>query len=143
MSRRFQRGDILLIRFPFTDLSGSKRRPAVLLSHFSPDVVVAFISSVVPSPLEPSDVLLLPTPSNGLKNQSVLRLHKIATLEERLITRRLGRLSQSVLPSVDNALLSAIGVDLQPILQAEYQKLADLLESEGETALLAAIQARM
>lgn len=142
MSRRFQRGDILLIRFPFTDLSGSKRRPAVLLSHFSPDVLVAFISSVIPSPLEPSDVLLLPTASNGLKKQSVLRLQKIATLEEGLITRRLGSLSRPVLQTIGNALLSALDIDLKPFLQAEYQKLVDLLESEGEKALLIAIQAR-
>lgn len=142
MSQRFQRGDALLIRFPFTDLSGSKRRPAVILAQYPPDVTVAFISSVIPTPPEPSDVLLQPSASTGLKSLSVLRLHKIATLEEGLITRRLGRLSQSLLAAIDQALMSALGIDPRPILQIEYQKLAALLRAEGEAALLSTIRAR-
>ncbi len=86
MSQQFQRGDIVLIHFPFTDLSGGKRRPAVVLAEYSPDVVVAFISSVMPAALAPSDVLLQPTVSTGLKKVSVLRSHKIATLEQGLVT---------------------------------------------------------
>lgn len=142
MSQRFQRGDLLLIRFPFTDLSGSKRRPAVLLAQYPRDVVVAFISSVIPTPLESSDVLLHPSASTGLKHLSVLRLHKIATLEDRLITRSLGRLSQTLLASVDQALMAGLGIDSLPILQTEYQKLVALLRAEGEAALLATIRAR-
>lgn len=141
MSQRFQRGDLLLIRFPFTDLSGSKRRPAVILAQYPPDVVVAFISSVIPAPLEPSDVLLHPSVSTGLKNSSVLRLHKIATLEEGLITRRLGRLNQPLLAAIDQALMLALWIDPRPILQLEYQKLAALLQAEGEAALLSTIRA--
>jgi mRNA interferase MazF len=142
MSQRFQRGAVLLIRFPFTDLSGSKRRPAVLLAEYPPDVVVAFISSVIPARLEPSDVLLRPAASTGLKNSSVLRLHKLATLEDGLITRRLGQLGQSLLTVVDKALMSALGVDPHPLVQAEYQKLATLLLAEGDAAVLSAIRAR-
>lgn len=142
MSQRFRRGDVLLIRFPFTDLSGSKRRPAVLLAEYPPDVVVAFISSVIPSRLESSDVLLQPTASAGLKSSSVLRLHKLATLEEGLITRRLGQLGQPVLTAIDKALMSALGIDPHPFVQAEYQKLATLLLTEGEVAVLSAIQAK-
>ena len=80
--------------------------------------------------------------STGLKNLSVLRLHKVATLEEGLITRRLGRLGQPHLTAIDRALMSALGIDPHPILQAEYQKLAALLEAEGEPAVLSTIRAR-
>ena len=44
-------GTIVLTRFPFTDLTSSKRRPAVILSKVNqndPDVIVGFISSVIP-----------------------------------------------------------------------------------------------
>jgi len=40
-----KKGDIVLIPFPFTDLSGSKNRPALILHGNEQDVTVAFISS--------------------------------------------------------------------------------------------------
>ena len=39
------KGDILLITFPFTDLSGSKLRPTVVLAHTELDVTVCFITT--------------------------------------------------------------------------------------------------
>lgn len=138
MTARFQRGEIVLVRFPFTDLSGSKRRPAIILAAYPPDIVVAFISSVVPDEPEPSDILLQPTPDNGLKKVSIMRLRKIATLEQELVTRRLGKLDQGLLTAVDTALLHGLGID---VLRREYQRLAALLEDEGVTAVVEHIHA--
>jgi mRNA interferase MazF len=45
----FPFGSIVLARFPFTDLSGDKRRPALVISRDNdrrPDLVVCFITSV-------------------------------------------------------------------------------------------------
>ena len=45
----FEFGAIVLARFPFTDLSGEKRRPALVVSRDNDrraDVVVCFITSV-------------------------------------------------------------------------------------------------
>ena len=45
----FPFGSIVLARFPFTDLSGDKRRPALVISRDNdrrPDVIVCFITSV-------------------------------------------------------------------------------------------------
>ncbi len=46
-----QRGDIVLVPFPFTDLSGQKLRPAVIISPdpVGEDILLAFISSVIPA----------------------------------------------------------------------------------------------
>lgn len=74
------KGDIVLITFPFTDLSGSKLRPAVVLIDHSPDITVSFITAQVQRQ-EPTDVQLMPESSNGLKRQSLLRTSKIATLD--------------------------------------------------------------
>jgi hypothetical protein len=70
-----KKGAIVLARFPFTDLSGSKRRPALVLTSNnpkSPDVILAFISSVIPISLRNADLLLDSRDENlhstGLKN---------------------------------------------------------------------------
>lgn len=140
MTQRFQRGDIILVRFPFTDLSGSKRRPAIVLAEYLPDVVVAFISSIIPAVPEPSDVLLLqPSRSTGLKKASVIRLRKLATLEEALVTRRLGKLDKGLVTAVDQALLQGLGIDTSHILREEYQKLAAMMQIEGDMTVLAHI----
>ena len=39
------KGDIILITFPFTDLSGSKLRPAIILASTTLDFTVCFITT--------------------------------------------------------------------------------------------------
>ena len=87
---------VVLVPFPFDDLSGAKVRPAVCLadavgSHRH--VVLAFTSNLSPS-LEPSDIVLDPGSagfhSTGLKVRSVLRLHRVLTVSASIILRQLG-----------------------------------------------------
>jgi mRNA interferase MazF len=77
------KGDIVLIIFPFTDLSGSKLRPAVILSDNGADLTVCFVTTQVQWQ-EPTDVLLFPNMINGLKKQSLIRTSKISTLDRKL-----------------------------------------------------------
>ena len=144
MNDKITRGDIVLAQFPFTDLSGSKRRPAVVLAAYPPDVIVAFISSVVPTVPEPYDLLLLPSSpffaATGLKKASVLRLRKLATLERLLITRLLGKLDAALLTGVDEALIASLGIDKDRIIDETYRQLFAILESAGEAAVISHIQ---
>ena len=78
------KGDIILITFPFTDLSISKLRPTVILADTNEDVTVTFITTQHRW-REPTDVLLTPTSNNGLKLPSLIRTSKIATLDKTLI----------------------------------------------------------
>jgi hypothetical protein len=58
-----QPGEIYLAQFPFGDTSGMKLRPVLLLTGAVgsvPEVLVAYISSVIPSQALPSDLLLDP-----------------------------------------------------------------------------------
>src|SRR5215213_991935 len=91
------RYSVVLVPFPFDDLTGSKVRPAVCLTEAVGSyrhVVLAFITSVVPAELEPTDLLLDPSAPafarTGLKVRSVLRLHRMVTLPARIIQRHLG-----------------------------------------------------
>jgi mRNA interferase MazF len=86
------KGDIVLITFPFTDLSGNKLRPAVVLADTNRDLTVCFVTTQI-GWQEPTDVSLSPTQSNGLKKQSLIRTSKIATLDRSLAKGLIGRLS--------------------------------------------------
>ena len=80
-------GEIYLAKFPFGDAPGMKFRPVLLLTDpvgGIPEILVAYISSVIPTRLLPSDLLLDPSipefRSTNLKISSALRLHKLATI---------------------------------------------------------------
>ena len=89
---------IVLIHFPFTDLSALKLRPALVIHESDQDVVVAFISSRVPAHQIDSN-LLLPTdhpsfPVTGLKRASVIKFDKIATVSKDLIEGEIGSIDR-------------------------------------------------
>lgn len=86
------KGDIVLITFPFTDLSGSKLRPAVVLAETHLDLTVCFITTQL-GWKEPFDIALTPTATNGLRKPSLIRASKIATLDRALAKGLLGTLS--------------------------------------------------
>jgi len=98
--------EIYLASFPFGDSAGMKLRPVLLLTGSVgtvPEVLVAYISSVIPSTFLVSDILLDPATtehaSTHLKTASVLRLHKLATIHARSVVRRLGILSPQPRPT--------------------------------------------
>ena len=87
-----KQGDLVLVPFPFTDLMGSKVRPALVLVTTSLDVTLAFITTQLQWQ-EPTDLLLTPTNLNGLKKASLVRLSKLATIDSKLVEGRLGEVS--------------------------------------------------
>lgn len=94
-----KQGDLVLVPFPFTDLSGNKIRPALVLMNTALDVTLAFISTQLHWQ-EPTDILLSPNGLNGLKKPSLIRLSKLATIDLSLLKGRLGELSTNELQQV-------------------------------------------
>jgi mRNA interferase MazF len=97
------KGDIVLITFPFTDLTGSKLRPAVILAQTVSDLTVCFITTQLQWG-ENTDVLLSPTSLNGLRTQSLLRTSKIATLDKALAKGLLGRMTATEISELNGKL---------------------------------------
>lgn len=91
----YKQGTIALVAFPFTDLSGSKVRPALIISKapVGDDVIVAFISSNTKKKNK-FDVFVKKNTLNGLKSDSVVRVSKIATLEKKILLGELGKLEE-------------------------------------------------
>ena len=88
------KGNIVLIPFPYTDLSGNKLRPALILSETVLDVTVSFITTQLQWQ-ESTDILLHPTIINGIKKISLIRLSKIATIDKVLIAGKIGIISKA------------------------------------------------
>src|SRR5438552_7141811 len=111
------KGKVVLVPFPFDDLTANKVRPAVCLtdalgSHRH--VIVAFISSQIPRTPATTDVVLDPGRTDfaptGLRVASVLRLHRLVTLTTCLIVRQLGELSPLLQRDVDKKLALLFGL---------------------------------
>jgi mRNA interferase MazF len=93
---RFEFGDVVLVPFPFTDQSNSKKRPAVVVSSPAynaerPDLIVMAITSQV-RPENRFDIPLQDWQQANLLKPSVVK-PVIATIEQGLVIRPLGRLS--------------------------------------------------
>jgi mRNA interferase MazF len=116
MAPPLARGDVVLTRFPFTDLTGSSVRPALIVSPgaIGQDFVLAGISSVVRGALAPTDLLVEVAhpdfPLTGLRVTSVIRLHKLAAVEQSVIVRRLGLVGPQLRAEVDRLLRAVLGL---------------------------------
>lgn len=88
-----KKDDLILIPFPFSDLTGTKNRPALVLISNEFDVTVSFITSQIKWSSN-HNIVLFPSLINGLKVKSLIRLSKMATISKDLILGKLGELSQ-------------------------------------------------
>lgn len=94
----YRRGDVVLIPFPFTDLSTVKQRPALIVSSdafnsANPDVIAVGITSKVSVYRdEPGTYLIVGSEQilTGLPKESVVRAGKILSIDQRLVRRLLG-----------------------------------------------------
>ncbi|MEQ8190291.1 MAG: type II toxin-antitoxin system PemK/MazF family toxin [Candidatus Eremiobacterota bacterium] len=111
------RGDIVLITFPFSDLSSTKVRPVLVISpedRGQQDFIVALITSNIIRPLLDTDFLLLTSesefPGTGLKIDSVFRMSKLHNLSKSLAKKRLGEISDGLMEKLEEKLLLALGL---------------------------------
>lgn len=90
-----KKGDIILIPYPFAELSNVKVRPALVLAITQDkfkDIVLAAITSVVPEEPSKNDLLILPSEQNKLRTKSIIKLDRLFTLKRENVLADLGKL---------------------------------------------------
>jgi mRNA interferase MazF len=101
---KLKQGDVVLVAFPFTDLSSAKTRPALVVSSDSfhrgaMDVILVGITSKIEGKRALGDFPLSLEDQRyaGLVKPSLVRLGKMVTLDRRLIRKKLGFIPPSTL----------------------------------------------
>lgn len=112
----YRRGDIVLLPFPFTDLTTIKQRPAIAISaeefnESGADIIVCAITSQMAGGLSPYEYKLSDNElrNGGLPKPSKVKCGKIIAIDSRLVRRKLGTISSNTLIEI----LRIIGKILQ------------------------------
>jgi len=107
----FEPGQIVLVRFPFTESTRSKKRPALVL--FRSDFrrfrlyTLAMITSSIGLESHASDVAIQKWSNAGLPHASTIRIAKLATVDSELVEKSLGRINSVDLKHVHQQLKKA------------------------------------
>ena len=106
---KFVKGDVVIVPFPFTDLSDQKKRPAFVVADLpGDDIIVCQITSKAKSdslalPLEAHDFI-----SGGLPVDSFIRPDKIFTADKNIILSTVGHLCENKIRDAINAVINII-----------------------------------
>ena len=101
-------GSIVLLKFPFTDGFSYKRRPALVLKDCEDgDILVCRITSKIYN--TKYDILIDNWEKFGLKLPSVVRVHKMATLETNMI--------ETIMGQIDNTIFNEIKIIYKSIIE--------------------------
>jgi len=106
-------GDIVLVPFPFTDQSATKRRPAVVVSNERynrerPDLIIMAVTSQAQPAGSLGEVQVKDWQAAGLLKPSVVK-PVITTIEQPLVLRRLGRLKEGDQAALRRAIAAILG----------------------------------
>ncbi|MEI6415482.1 MAG: type II toxin-antitoxin system PemK/MazF family toxin [Pseudomonadota bacterium] len=114
---RYNFGDVVLVPFPFSDLTQCKKRPSVIVSpavyqQTRPDCILLAITGQIRSPLSYGEAVIQAWREAGLLKPSLFK-PLVFTLEQSGILRKLGSLTE-----IDQETLHHI---LQQIIQQNGQ----------------------
>ena len=106
-------GDVIVVPFPFTDQTATKRRPAVVVSSEAynrerPDVILMAISSQVRPAPTVGEVAVVQWRAAGLLKPSVIK-PLVTTIEASLVIRQLGTLGSDDQRAIREVLAAVFG----------------------------------
>ncbi|MGH9961246.1 MAG: type II toxin-antitoxin system PemK/MazF family toxin [Pyrinomonadaceae bacterium] len=106
----YSKSEVILVRYPFSDLTATKVRPAIVVNapHISKDVIIVPLTSKL-SPLMPGEFVLLNWRGAGLNVPSSVK-RGIYTVQDSLIIKFVGSLSDEDANSLEMALRGWLGL---------------------------------
>ncbi len=114
----YRRGQVVVVNVPYSDQSGTKPRPALVVSSESfhrglPDLLVCPVSSQPRYFKRPAagDCPLDEWRRVGLRHPSTVRISKLLAVDKRIIRSSLGRLSAGDMARVEAGLRRALGLE--------------------------------
>jgi len=107
MDKHLDFGEIVLIKFPFSDGKSFKKRPALVIADFDDqDIIVCRITSQLYG--TKNDASIENWQSSGLKLPSIIRVHKMATLEKNMADLIMGKINSKVKSEVKEIIQSFV-----------------------------------
>jgi mRNA interferase MazF len=116
---KLRRGDVVLAWFPFASGQGGKRRPCLIIQNDEDNkklanTVIAQITSTLRRTGEKSHVLVAAaTPEGrqaGLLHDSVISCNNLATIEQALVAKLIGSLTDPLMQQVNDCLKAALAI---------------------------------
>lgn len=121
MNEGLRRGDVVLAELPFPSAPGEQKlRPSVIIQNdvgnrFSPNVIVAAISSHLPARFYPTNLIVRRGTDlhagTGLDHDSVVQAETIATLDKGSVKQRIGRFEPDAMRLIDDCVRVSLGLD--------------------------------
>lgn len=110
---KYEQGDIILIPYPYTDLSNTKQRPVVIISKNSinkQQFIVAKVTSVIRNdefafPLYPSSL------DRELKRKSEVRTNEVFTVHRKVVRKKFATLKRSALKDLIKQVAKQVEVE--------------------------------
>ncbi len=106
---RFVKGDVVVVPFPFSDLSQSKRRPALIISNLQGnDLILVQITSQKKKDIYAISLNDTDFQTGKLNKKSYIRPNRIFTAEQNIILYKIGQIKQEKLNEVINKIINII-----------------------------------
>jgi mRNA interferase MazF len=112
-----QRGDVVFVDWPYSDRTGSKVRPAVVVqddifNNRIADTILVLISRTFRASVAAAEVEIDPQvePQSGLRYKSVISCTNLLTIDQVLVTKTIGQVSAATMQKIDDRLKMALGL---------------------------------
>ena len=109
----YEPGDVVLVPYPFGERAGGRKRPGLVISpaefnEATSEIVIAQITSRLSGEARPGDYTIEGWRDANLPRPARIRC-RLATLQNSLVLRRLGKLSEAEFSKVQDVLFIALG----------------------------------
>jgi len=103
---RFVKGDVVVVPFPFSNLSGSKRRPALVLTNLrGNDIMICQITSKQTNDIFAQELKSEDFISGSLPVNSFIRPLRVFTADQHIVFRKIGQITPERMNKVIDAII--------------------------------------